>query len=346
MKTRTLIIFGIAFAICMALWLHRSSEPKREGSVQTVAVPAIDIATDRSAMADDPKTQSTNNSPANTAIPNALPPTPVESNGIDSRLLARWQVPIEFYGKVVDENTNLVAGVNIHFRWSEIPAENGMRTADAQSDADGLFSLQGKRGASLTVWFSKDGYYSSGRGQKTFSYALPAAFSADPLNPVVFQLHKKGQAEPLIHIAGVGLHTMRDFLLAADGKPAEVSLHDGRLTPAGQGDLEVTFQAGPPLDNFPSRITWQCQVTIPNGGLIQTDEEFPFLAPDNGYQASGAWSVTATNWNEEVDKQYYVKLRDGNFGRVKLRIIGAQGRAFFRMESFLNPSGSRNLEPQ
>jgi hypothetical protein len=138
---------------------------------------------------------------------------------------------------------------------------------------------------------------------------------------------------------------MRDFLLAADGKPTEVSLRDGRLTPAGQGDLKVEFQAGPPLDNFPSRISWQCQVMIPGGGLVQTDEEFPFLAPENGYQEFDQWNVGATNWTETLDKQYYVKLRDGNFGRVKLRVIGVPGRAFFRMESFLNPSGSRNLEP-
>src|SRR5947199_403596 len=77
----------------------------------------------------------------------------------------------------------------------------------------------------------------------------------------------------LIHNAGIGLHTMRDFLLSADGKPTEVSLRDGRLTPAGQGDLKVEFQAGPPLDSFPSRISWQCRVTIPDGGLIQTGEE-------------------------------------------------------------------------
>ena len=87
-------------------------------------------------------------------------------------------------------------------------------------------------------------------------------------------------------------------------------------------------------------------MTVPGGGLIQTDEEFPFLAPESGYQEFDQWNVGATNWTESLDKQYYVKLRDGNFGRVKLRVIGVPGRADFRMESFLNPSGSRNLEPQ
>ena len=149
----------------------------------------------------------------------------------------------------------------------------------------------------------------------------------------------------MIHISGIGIHTMRDYLLAADGKPTEVSLRDGRLAPVGQGDLKVEFQAGPPLDQFPSRISWQCRVTFSGGGLMETSEEFPFLAPENGYQEFDQWSITSTNWTESLDKQFYVKLRDGNFGRVKLRVIGVSKRAYFRMESFLNPSGSRNLEP-
>jgi hypothetical protein len=108
--------------------------------------------------------------------------------------------------------------------------------------------------------------------------------------------------------------------------------------------LEVAFQAGPSLDGFPSRITWQCQVSVPNGGLITTDEEFPFQAPSDGYQASDTWNITVTNWTDEVDQQYYVKLANGDFGRINLRIIG-NARPYFRMESFVNPTGSPNLEP-
>jgi hypothetical protein len=268
------------------------------------------------------------------------------TNEISRQVEADWQKPIEFYGKVLDENSNAIAGASIRFQWADRTENVAANTSTTESDAGGLFSLHGKLGRSLEVWVSKEGYYASHGGYKGVLYSLGNdIYSPDPQNPVIFNLRKKGAPESLIHIAGIGLHTMRDFLLAADGKPTEVSLHDGRLAPAGQGDLKVEFQAGPPLDNFPSRISWQCQVTIPGGGLVQTDEEFPFLAPENGYQEFDQCNVGATNWTETLDKQYYVKLRDGNFGRVKLRVIGVPNRAFFRMESFLNPSGSRNLEP-
>ncbi len=345
MKKNIFITCIIVLAICLIslrFWFRHTAQretPAQAGTMLTNQPEQPKVVEHR---------QITNTSPM-LSLPESASPLAkavAVTNPIAAHILAAWQAPIEFYGKVVDENTNPVTGVNIHFNWSELPERGGERTSDTQSDSDGLFSLHGKRGAALTVSFSKQGYYSSGRGEQTFSYAFPKAISPDPQNPVIFHLRKKGTPEPLIHIAGIGLHTMRDFLLAGDGKPTDVSLRDGRLAPSGQGDLEVAFQAGTPLDNFPSRITWQCQVTVPNGGLVQTDEEFPFLAPENGYQASDIWSITATNWTEQVNKQYYLKLGDGNFGRVKLRVIGVPNRAFFRMESFLNPSGSRNLEPE
>jgi hypothetical protein len=243
----------------------------------------------------------------------------------------------------VDENSNAVVGAQVSFHWMEIPANDGSRSSNVESGSDGLFSLRGAVGPSLTVSVSKEGYYTSRSTPDGFHYSLENdTFHADPQNPVIFSLRKKGVPEPLIHIAGIGLRTMRDFLLAADGRPTEVSLRDGRLAPVGQGDLKVEFRAGEPI--APSEISWWCQVSVAGGGLMETSEEFPFLAPEYGYQEFDQWSIASTNWTESLDKQYYVKLRDGNFGRVKLRVIGVPQRAYFRMESFLNPSGSRNLE--
>jgi hypothetical protein len=282
-------------------------------------------------------------------VPSSVPRTPLaeavaQTNPYGARLLESWQTRIEFYGMVVDENTNSIAGANVQFAWIETPSEAGEKSATTESDAEGRFSLQGKRGASLTVTVNKAGYYAL-HGQKTFHYAVLGNFVPSFLNPVVFKLRKKRHAEPLIHIGGIGLHAKRDYLLSAEGKPTCVSLLTGQLMPSEQGDLEVAFQAGPPVETYPSRITWKCQVTVPSGGLIQTDEEFPFFAPEGGYRTSEAWNITTTNWTDTVNQQYYVKLRNGNYGRINLRVIGVPSRAYFRMESYVNPSGSRNLEP-
>ena len=206
-----------------------------------------------------------------------------------------------------------MAGAKAAFHWVEAPNEAGNRTATTESDVNGLFALHSQRGLSLGVSVGKEGYYSSRKDNGTFSYGR--------LNESLFQPSAESCHFPLAEertrlTAGAcrrdwSSHHEGFFARSLDGKPTEVSLRDGRSVPVGQGDLRVEFQAGAALDNFPSRITWQCRVTVPDGGLVQTDEEYPFLAPESGYSGSDEWSIGATNWTEQVQKVYYVKLRDG-----------------------------------
>ena len=82
-----------------------------------------------------------------TVQPNAPAPapatTPVDSNAVAAQMLASWQAPIEFYGKVVDESSNVVAGAKVSFHWVEVPKPDGNKSSTTESDANGLFSLQG-----------------------------------------------------------------------------------------------------------------------------------------------------------------------------------------------------------
>jgi len=281
--------------------------------------------------------------PALPQTPPASPGDPETTNAFYQEMLTDWQAPIDFYGKVVDESNHPIAGASIHFNWSEKPFEGGHAIADAESDAAGLFSLTGKLGSGLEVWANKEGYYVPRPGFQSFVYSVSAHFRSDRSDPIIFRLRKKGIAEPLVRVSGRGLSTMRDYLMAADGTPTEVSLTDGRQVPAGQGGLRVEFWLGKPIQPYRFRFTWKCRVTVPEGGLIQTGDEFPFLAPEDGYATTDEWAIEEQNWSEQVEKQYYVKLRDGKFGRVTVRIIGTTG-GYIRLTSLVNPSGSRNLE--
>ncbi len=336
MRTRILLLCGAVLAFCLWFLLHHRTSPPKSEAATTV--------TNQQLASQPPQIQTAQNptQTPSTVLQAKIPRPPLTTNEIRERVLADWQKPIEFYGKVIDENSNPLMDASIQFQWAGFADK--VDTATTASDVNGLFSLQGKQGRSLDVSVSKEGYYNSRKDKTGFLYSLgPDIYAPEEWNPVIFHLHKKEKGESLIHIGGIGLHTMRDYLLDADGKPTEVSLRDGRLAPAGQGDLQVEFRAGESI--APSEISWWCRVTVPGGGLIQTSAEFPFLAPESGYQETDEWNITSTNWTEQVNNQYYVKLRDGNFGRVKLRVIGVPNRAYFRMESFVNPTGSQNLEP-
>jgi hypothetical protein len=82
---------------------------------------------------------------------------------------------------------------------------------------------------------------------------------------------------------------------------------------------------------------------------VQTNnDQFPFLAPTDGYLPEDKISmpvVPDVNWKQDVQRSYYFHTAAGNFGSMNFRMI-AHGDHFCLIDSFLNPSGSQNLEPQ
>jgi hypothetical protein len=253
-----------------------------------------------------------------------------------------WLTPITFYGKVVDENAQPVEGAQVEFDWNDLsPA--GHSEVRTTSDAWGLFSLTGVQGKRLLVSVKKTGYYTwHERNQGSFEYASKSEdiyHKPDPNNPVLFYLKKKGEAEPLVKIE-------KYFRIRRDGTPVSVDLLKGKEAPKGQGDLQVEcWTADQHKDRF-NRYNWRCRITVPNGGLIESTKEFDFEAPENGYRPSDEIEMPmslAEKWRPEAEKRYFVKLGNGNYARIMFRMI-AGGDHFFKIESFLNPSGSRNLE--
>ena len=81
-------------------------------------------------------------------------------------------------------------------------------------------------------------------------------------------------------------------------------------------------------------------------GLVLTNEEFAFLAPESGYKPSVEINMLADrpDWSSQVDLKFYYRLADGRYGRMTFSMI-AGGQHFCMIDSVLNPTGSRNLEP-
>lgn len=348
MKTRRrllLIVCGVVLLTCLLLVSLRRNSENRD-SESKVFLESETAETIHQPPNKNSATRETRESDPSRSIPHS-----VQSGArtdLADRSFDEWRTPINFYGKVVDESNSPVEGASITFGWTDLSDEGYSRTATT-SDANGLFSLDGRMGKHLSVGVNKEGYYTSKSNVGSFFYAGENEnFIPNPGAPVIFHLRKKGEvkeaAAQLTSVVGIGLHAMRDYPLSPNGEPTELSLRDGRLTRTGQGDLRVELWMGRALDGNPSRSAWKCRVTALGGGLIPTNEEFPFLAPVNGYRASDEWSVGSENWSEKVERQYYVRLSDGDFGRVRIRVIGA-ATPFFRLESLLNSSGSRNLEP-
>jgi hypothetical protein len=251
-----------------------------------------------------------------------------------------WKQPINFYGKVVDETNQPVANASIHFVWNDL-SQKGTSETNAQSDADGLFSFTGQQGKRLFVDVAKDGYYSSRQNPLAFEYANPAdgLFTPDADKPVIFHLRKKGQAEQLIH--GLKLFGSR-----VDGTLSYVDLTTAKNGRTPPGDLTVQCTRSEP--NAEKKFDWTFTLGASDGGLIESTNEFDFIAPEGGYQSSYQITHRASDpdWTGQEKRKFFVKSMGGqHYARIEITIMPDYNQnAAYDVEWFLNPSGSRNLE--
>jgi hypothetical protein len=250
-----------------------------------------------------------------------------------------WKLPINFYGRVLDEADHPVADASVWFQWSDL-SPNGASEVSTTSDADGFFFLVDKYGNGLSLRVTKEGYYTPEVGNR-FRFENARFWDVnyhepDFDNPVLFHLRKKGDAEPLV----VGIARPR---VSRDGTPLRLDLlKGGVVSPSGQIVVAAWLYDG---KYAPARFDWRAKVSIPDGGFREHQDEFPFIAPEVGYETEIQWDMLAgaPGWQRILTKNYYFRFGSPpKYGRMEIRINGSS--PVVDVNYWLNPSGSRNLE--
>jgi hypothetical protein len=257
-----------------------------------------------------------------------------------------WKQPINFYGKVVDENNQPVEGAAIDFKWTDL-SPNGTSEFHTTSDATGLFSMVNQTGKRLSVTASKPGYYSAADARlASFEYANPAdgLFTPDQNNPVVFHLRKKGAGVDLV-TSQYGVKSYYGVSVPVDGTPVRVDLLE-RKSGGRDGQLIIS-KTTPPYEKWKEATEWSFRMEIPDGGFVAENDEFPFEAPESGFRSVVQFDFQKgqTNWATMMQKDYYIKFgTPPRYGRLHLEtLIEMQGA---RLTYAINPTGSRDLEPK
>ncbi len=241
-----------------------------------------------------------------------------------------WQgkMPIDFFGKVIDLEGHPIGGATINFVWTDLSA-TGSSQSTTKSDVDGLFSLRGARGKNLGVEVTKEGYNKPKQDRYGFEYASfsdEEFYQPNPATPVIFRLRKKQPAAPLIY--------QKQELKISIGATSEVTLDTGTKL---QIDLIANPRSGQGL--------WSMRVSVLNGGLQPTAEEFPFSAPLYKYQASLVLDDNTPKpptWESLYQGGSFYLKAGSNYGRIEVQMIS--GKDWMRIKSWINPSGSQNLE--
>ena len=250
-----------------------------------------------------------------------------------------WRTPIEFYGRVVDESNNAIAGVQIDYSCNDLSPE-GTSNYHGVSDENGMFSLKDITGKLLVVHVAKDGYYTSRLENNSFEYGENHTV-ADPGNPVVFHLRKKTTGAALIHFD-------KGFPIPKDGTPVLIDLSTGGVVSEGKNVVKIECWTHDDVKKEGWKFDWNCRISVPGGGLQVEDEEFAFLAPDDNYEPFDNIDMAVKpeiSWAPSVNKNYYVRTGDGKYARIALQMV-AHGDHFCQINSYFNPDSSRNLEPQ
>jgi Carboxypeptidase regulatory-like domain len=330
-----LVLLGAGVAATAVLWWLRSSPLSAAPQASVMAKQSATPTSTPSSIAQAP--------PAGRQIP-AGTHEPSDPRWKERELKRRidpqyeWKMPINFFGRVVDENEQPVPSAKVELSWTDL-SQAGSSQTQTTTDAQGFFSLLNQTGRHLEVRVSKDGYYTPKRQQISFDYA--AFWEADyhvpdPNNPVLFHIRKKNQGEALR--SGEIRPTM-----PADGTPVRFDLlNGGRLSPDGQLEIAAVTNT----EKYPPRIfNWRATILVPGGGLIEHNAEFPFEAPEDGYQPSVGFDMptNAPDWKPLIEKSYFIEFGSPpRYGRIQVQINGGSQKASVRY--WVNPSGSRNLE--
>ncbi len=252
-----------------------------------------------------------------------------------------WKVPINFYGKAVDENGKPVLGADVRFQWTDL-STTGTQERQVETDAHGSFSLNDVKGKRLVVRVTKVGYYAAdSRNQSSFEYANPfeEVFHQPKINaPVLFHLRKQ-------HLVADVISKSTEVVVPGDGTISGVEIESGKINPIGELRIQV-WKPWPPRPMTPP-YQWKVILTIPRGGLIETSEDFAFQAPETGYEERYVIDMNpalGSEWKVAAERSLYFAFGEPKkYGRLTVRTDG--GSRYVFLDYVINQAGRRDLEP-
>jgi hypothetical protein len=255
-------------------------------------------------------------------------------------------VPVAFYGIVEDQDSNVLQNVEVHVavmrEYVGTALMVGTRTTELQrrTDSNGRFEVSGLRGKYVSVpVLEKEGYEQDLPGQAYGSYGAQSGSFTDP---VVLRMWSTNVHQPLVT-------GEKSFVITPDSRRYAIDLLKGTIAEGKEGDL-VAWIKRPEGVTWGQKYDWACEVAVPGGGLLESEGQAMFTAPEAGYTNSFAYQEEAgiSGWGvATAEKRFYVRLRSGQmYGRITIQLYAdyhGKQTAMIELSYAVNPSGSRLL---
>ncbi len=275
--------------------------------------------------------------------PPAIPPGSYADKAKD--YFQRMNVPIIFYGKVIDQDGQSLPDVKVTLRVQQpyfdpiTLAKAHYPTFERTTGNKGEFALGGVNGKDVEISsMTKTGYEPEPGVIHVYG---PVGGGAS--EPLIFRMWKQNIKEPLVK-------GERTFRTVSDGTHYTLDLSNGTLTDANStnADLTVWFKLLRQIDA--RNAAWECEIRMLNGGLIEeTNLLSPmYIAPTFGYTNLFHVTVDETNkWNRPSGNlRFYLRLKNGpKYGRVLIDVAGYhRTKGLMQIEYAINPTGSTILK--
>lgn len=249
--------------------------------------------------------------------------------------------PVEFYGRVVEQDGSPLEGVVVAYRITAIPdnpvpgGPNKITKDTTDTDTTGRFSISDYKGWSLSFSLKKEGFRGRGGG----AYFI----RNEP------ECHRPDLAKPV------------EFMLINDDLPRAEKIYDKRLKFVWNAG-EVSVDLGPELGNLvllPTRsgydpgnsrahFDWSVVVRTNGFEIAPLSEGSLRMAPIGGYQPGHQYSYprAASNWRRRVDDKYGILTQGSQYGFMELELYGDgdDNGMCGAVTIFLNKSGARNID--
>jgi len=290
-------------------------------------------------------------------VPNApLPASPsatnqpvkVDRNNPESirQYLLSQNVPIGFFGKIIDQDGNPLSGVSVKGEVLHVkvivPAPWGDQDEiipiSKETDSNGRFEVQGMTGRSFDLETMQKG------GYEVEPDNCPHVFGPSIgvyENPTIFKMWSTNIHEQLIT-------GEKAFDIVPDGKSYFIDLTTGEISQTESGDLKVWIKF-PEKTEFGKSYDWSGEIDVLGGGLQPGDSYSMFVAPADGYVPTFSLQQKIMDGQRGSigDKKFYVMLHNGKvFGRIQIDLIAPFNMGIpglIRLSYAINPSGSRIL---
>ena len=353
-RGRLIIVLGLIAAVGLTVgWLWLARHPRQQDA--TEATTSALATTQATAAAEAGMTHQPPVESQGLNLPPGLNPRIWKQMAHVRSGFAKMNGPIAFYGRIIDQRNDPVIGARIHLTLSRY-SERLLDTLDADkmmmeqkistvADASGWLSITGKFGSTLRIEdIEGEGYLWRNPGFGSFDYGtnrsgVPRPY-ADPSKGIILHTWKKGVTDPVIEI-----HQRIRLVENQIEYPLNI-FSTIRSEGIGPVDLLLKIPLAAPDDPTRPLDRW-ITLEAPEGGILETKDVYPYAAPESGYEK--AWRKLFQPGGPRPDSEgwsrnYYLKARKGHV-YAGLVVKFAQGMDGFEIIGFINPHGSRNLEP-